>query len=102
MRNSICISISPVAFDKIKNNCSTLDNLIVETKGKPPILLRLTKGTPVSDMTVAWEKLKHEIFLALEEGQERGFDSPKSEEYGKFYVYKYIYKYMEELEKKEI
>lgn len=100
MRKSIPIFIPPSAYEEIHKNYAKLDNLIVEAVGKAPMLLNLQKGEPVSDMTMAWEKLKHQIFLALEEGQECGYDSPESKDYGKFVTYQYIYDLMKKLESK--
>ena len=100
MRKSIRIFISPGSYEEIHKNYPKFDSLIVESACKAPILLQLKNGEPVSDMTIAWENLKYEIFLDLEEAQECGYDSPESKEYGKYSIYRYIYNTMENLESK--
>lgn len=45
-----------------------------------------------------WGRLREEIEMGVEEGRAYGYDDPKSENFGKFYVYERILKKMNALE----
>lgn len=67
--------------------------MIGETKNR--------RGGVIMDYKKAWERLKSDAELAVDEGYDRGFNNPDSPEHGKFYVWQYVLDEMKRLEDNE-